>query len=438
MQYKLKVSKTYLLQLALPIFFANIAIPFVGIVDTGLMGNLGNEKFLTAISISTSVITMILWSFGFLRMGTVGLVAQSFGKSDYREIVLTVSRNISIAVLISILIILSKDYIILLIERYFSTSSETQTLIANYISVRILSAPAELIIYVLIGLFIGLQRTKISSLLVIFFSITNIILSIYFVRDLNLDIYGVALGTVLSAYLTVFIFLIFSYFYIKNEFKIVPRFRKVFITRKIFKLFNINFDIFIRTLLLTFAFLWFTYQGSKLGEDYLAANAILLQFVILASFFLDSYAFATEGLIGFIIGRKAKKSFLLTISNSFKLSFFTGIIISVIYIFFFKYIISILTDSDSLRFITYDFIFWVIMIPPIASFCYQFDGIFVGASQTSEMRNCMLISVILYILFTYFCVYFLKNHGLWLSLLFFMIIRSVTLNFFLPKILRRF
>ncbi len=438
MQYKLKVSKTYLLQLALPIFFANIAIPFVGIVDTGLMGNLGNEKFLTAISISTSVITMILWSFGFLRMGTVGLVAQSFGKSDYREIVLTVSRNISIAVLISILIILSKDYIILLIERYFSTSSETQTLIANYISVRILSAPAELIIYVLIGLFIGLQRTKISSLLVIFFSITNIILSIYFVRDLNLDIYGVALGTVLSAYLTVFIFLIFSYFYIKNEFKIVPRFRKVFITRKIFKLFNINFDIFIRTLLLTFAFLWFTYQGSKLGEDYLAANAILLQFVILASFFLDSYAFATEGLIGFIIGRKAKKSFLLTISNSFKLSFFTGIIISVIYIFFFKYIISILTDSDSLRFITYDFIFWIIMIPPIASFCYQFDGIFVGASQTSEMRNCMLISVILYILFTYFCVYFLKNHGLWLSLLFFMIIRSVTLNFFLPKILRRF
>ena len=216
MQYKLKVSKTYLFQLALPIFFANIAIPFVGIVDTALMGNLGNEKFLTAISISTSVITMILWSFGFLRMGTVGLVAQSFGKSDFREIVLTVSRNISIAVLISIIIILSKDYIILLIEHYFSTSLETQTLIEKYISVRIFSAPAELIIYVLLGLFIGLQKTKISSLLVIFFCITNIILSMYFVRDLNLEIYGVALGTVLSAYLTVFIFLIFSYFYIKN------------------------------------------------------------------------------------------------------------------------------------------------------------------------------------------------------------------------------
>ena len=438
MQYKLKVSKTYLFQLALPIFFANIAIPFVGIVDTALMGNLGNEKFLTAISISTSVITMILWSFGFLRMGTVGLVAQSFGKSDFREIVLTVSRNISIAVLISIIIILSKDYIILLIEHYFLTSLETQTLIEKYISVRIFSAPAELIIYVLLGLFIGLQKTKISSLLVIFFCITNIILSMYFVRDLNLEIYGVALGTVLSAYLTVFIFLIFSYFYIKNEFKIVPRFRKVFITRKIFKLFNINFDIFIRTLLLTFAFLWFTYQGSKIGEDYLAANAILLQFVILAAFFLDSYAFATEGLIGFTIGRKAKKSFLLTLYNSFKLSFFTGIVISIFYIFFFKYIINIITDSDSLRFIAYDFIFWIIIIPPIASFCYQFDGIFVGASQTPEMRNCMIISVILYILFSYFCIYFLKNHGLWLSLLLFMIIRSVTLNFFLPKILRRF
>ena len=103
-----------------------------------------------------------------------------------------------------------------------------------------------------------------------------------------------------------------------------------------------------------------------------------------------------------------------------------------------QYIINIITDSDSLRFIAYDFIFWVIMIPPIASFCYQFDGIFVGASQTSEMRNSMIISVILYILFSYFCIYFLKNHGLWLSLLLFMIIRSVTLNFFLPKILRKF
>ena len=104
----------------------------------------------------------------------------------------------------------------------------------------------------------------------------------------------------------------------------------------------------------------------------------------------------------------------------------------------FKHIISALTDIDYLIFLTYGFSFWVILIPPIASFCYQFDGIFIGASQTSEIRNSMVISVLLFILFSIYLINNLGNHGLWLSLLFFMVIRSVTLNFYFPKILRKF
>ena len=145
-----------------------------------------------------------------------------------------------------------------------------------------------------------------------------------------------------------------------------------------------------------------------------------------------------EGIIGFSIGRKQKKSFLNAVSNSFKLSFMTGLIISVIYIFFFKYIIGTLTNIDYLIFLSYGYVIWVILIPPIASFCYQFDGIFIGASQTKEIRNCMIISVILYILFSIYLIDNLDNHGLWLSLLFFMIIRSLTLNFYFPKILNKF
>jgi len=255
---------------------------------------------------------------------------------------------------------------------------------------------------------------------------------------MNLEIYGVALGTVLSAYLTLFVFLISTYFFIKKRFNIIPRLNKVIVTKKILKLFSINFDIFIRNLFLTFAFLWIPYQGSKLGEDYLAANSILIQFIIIASFFLDAYAYSTEGVVGFAIGRRSKKSFLQAVSNSFKLSFFTGLIISIVYLFLFKHIINALTDIDYLIFLSYGFVFWVILIPPIASFCYQLDGIFTGASKTSEIRNSMVISVVLFILFSVYLIENLENHGLWLSLLFFMVTRSITLNFFFPKILRKF
>ena len=438
MKYPSKISKTYLFKLSIPIFFANLAVPLVGLVDTGLMGHLGSEKFLAATSISTAVISMIFWSFGFLRMGTVGLVAQALGKGDYREVVMIALRNIIIGLFAALVIIALRDVIISIIGNLFETSNETQLLIKKYISVRILSAPAELTIYVLIGLYLGLQRTLTSSLLVTLFSITNIVFSSFFVISMNLGIYGVALGTVLSAYLTAFIFLISTYLFIKKNLRIVPRLNRLIVTKKILKLFTINLNIFIRTLFLTFAFLWIPYQGAKLGEDYLAANSILMQFIMLSSFFLDAYAFSTEGVVGFAIGRRTKKTFLQAVSNSFKLSFFTGLFISFLYILSFKEIINLLTNQDYLIFLSYGYAFWIILIPPVASFCYQFDGIFIGASQTTELRNSMIFSTLLFILFSIYLIENLGNHGLWLSLLFFMSIRSLTLNFYFPKILRKF
>ena len=156
------------------------------------------------------------------------------------------------------------------------------------------------------------------------------------------------------------------------------------------KLITINFDIFIRTVVLTFSFLWVSYLGSKLGEDYLAVNTILMQFLILSAFFLDAYAYSTEGIVGYAYGRKNKKSFLLVVKNSVQLSFFTAIIISLIYVLFFKSIINIITDVDILRFISYKHAFWIIILPPIASFCYQLDGIFIGTSQTKKSTRSIL------------------------------------------------
>ena len=201
-----KFSKKHLILLSIPVFFSNLAIPMVGVVDTGLMGNLGETKYLAATSIATSVMTMIIWSFGFLRMGTVGIVSQALGRGDYREIVKTLLRNFIIAIIIAFLIIIFKPLIYFLIQNFFKTSIETQNLINTYLNVRVFSVPAELSIYILVGFYLGIQKTKISSLLIVVLSILNIVFSSVFVLSYDLDIFGVALGTLFASYISCIIF----------------------------------------------------------------------------------------------------------------------------------------------------------------------------------------------------------------------------------------
>ena len=437
-KYSTKFSKKKIILLSIPVFFSNLAIPLVGIVDVGLMGNLGETKYLAATSIATSVMTMIIWSFGFLRMGTVGIVSQAYGRGDYREIVKTLLRNFVIAMIIALLIIILKPSIYISIQYFFNTSLETQKLINTYLNVRVFSVPAELCIYILVGFYLGIQKTKISSLLIVVLSVLNIVFSSLLVLSYNLNIFGVALGTLGASYITLIIFIFFTYNFIIKKFKIIPKFEKLIIKSKLLKLFNINLDIFIRTFFLTFSFLWVTYLGSKLGEDYLVVNTILMQFIILAAFFLDAFAFSTEGIVGFVIGRRNKISFLSVVKNSIQLSFFTALIISVLYLIFFKEIINIITDIEVLRFISYKHFIWIIIIPPFASFCYQLDGIFIGASQTKEIRNAMIVSVLSFIALSIYLTRYFGNHGLWFSLLLFMILRALTLQFYFKKILRKF
>ena len=436
--YSGKFSKKKIILLSIPVFLSNLAIPLVGIVDTGLMGNLGETKYLAATSIATSVMTMIIWSFGFLRMGTVGIVSQAYGRGDYREIVKTLLRNFLIAVIIALLIIALKPLIYSSIQYCFNTSFETQKLINTYLNVRVFSVPAELSIYILVGFYLGIQKTKISSLLIVVLSTLNIVFSSLLVLSYNLNVFGVALGTLIASYIKIIIFYFYTHSFIVKKFKIIPKFEKLIVKSKLLRLFNINLNIFIRTLFLTFSFLWVTYLGSKLGEDYLAVNTILMQFIILAAFFLDAYAFSTEGIIGFTVGRKNKISFLSVVRNSIQLSFFTALIVSIFYVMFFKQIVNIITDIELLRSISYKHFIWIIIIPPAASFCYQLDGIFIGASQTKEIRNAMIVSVLSFIGISIYLTSHFGNHGLWFSLLLFMILRALTLQFYFSKILRKF
>ena len=431
-------SIKYILKLSIPIFFANLAIPLVGIIDTGLMGNLGNLSYLSATSVAANLFSMIFWSFGFLRMGTVGLVSQAYGKEDYTEVFNIVVRNLVFVLLISFIIILLQNYIFKLSISIFDLSNTTRQFYQDYFQIRIYSAPGELTLYIITGLFVGLQKTKISSLAVGLFSILNIILSIILVTKFDLNIKGVAYGTLISALLISVSFLSYTFWYLNKISKIKINVSELINLNKLKNIFNINLNIFIRTILLTFSFLWFTYLGSQIGEDYIAANAILINLVFLSAFILDAYAFSTEGMVGYSLGKKDLSLFKKIVKNSFILSTLTGLIISIVYFFLNKYVIELMSDIETIRNLSSSYAVWLVIMPLISSFCYQFDGIFIGASQTKELRNAMIFSVFSYLALSLLLTEIMGNTGIWISLCLFMILRALSLFYYLDKIYLRF
>lgn len=431
-------SIKYILKLSIPIFFANLAIPFVGIIDTGLMGNLGNLSYLSATSVAANLFSMIFWSFGFLRMGTVGLVSQAYGRKDYSEIFNIVLRNLIFILTIFIILISLQNYIFRLSLNIFDLSVTTEKFYKDYFQIRIWSAPGELTLYIITGLFIGLQKTKISSLAVGLFSILNIILSIIFVTKFDLNIKGVAYGTLFSALAISISFLIYTFWYLNRMSEIEIKIYDLINLNKIKNIFNINFNIFIRTILLTFSFLWFTYLGSQIGEDYIAANAILINLVFLSAFILDAYAFSTEGMVGYSLGKNDINLFKKIVKNSFILSSITGLIISIIYFLINKFAIQLMSNIEVIKSLSSSYAVWLIIMPLISSFCYQFDGIFIGVSQTKELRNAMIFSVFSYVVISLILADLLGNTGIWISLCLFMILRALSLHYYLDKIYLRF
>ncbi|MDC1076988.1 MATE family efflux transporter [Candidatus Pelagibacter sp.] len=433
-----KSSIKYILKLSIPIFFANLAVPMVGIIDTALMGNLGNLSYLSATSVAANLFSMIFWSFGFLRMGTVGMVSQANGRNNYSEILNIVIRNILFVTLISIIIILLQNFILNLSLKIFDLSETTRDLYEQYFRIRVYSAPGELTLYIINGLFVGLQKTKISSFAVGFFSLLNILVSIVLVTIFDLNIKGVAYGTLFSALITSSIFLIYMFYYLSKHTKIKINLKQILNFSKIKNIFNINLNIFIRTILLTFSFLWFTYLGTQIGEDYVAANAILINLVFLSAFILDAYAFSTEGIVGYSLGKKDLSLFKNIVKNSFILSSISGLIISIIYFFAYEHVINLMSDLEEIRELSSSYVIWLIILPLISSFCYQFDGIFIGASQTKELRNAMVFSVLSYLIISIILTKLLFNTGIWISLCIFMILRAISLFYYLDKIYLRF
>ncbi|MCB0691085.1 MAG: MATE family efflux transporter [Saprospiraceae bacterium] len=412
-----------ILRLAIPNILSNISIPLLSTVDTVLVGNL-SASHIGAVGLGAMIFNFIYWNFGFLRMGTTGLTAQSFGKSDDIAITETLSRALILALILALIILLLQSPLLSLLSWFLNVDGSVQTFANEYFFTRVWAAPATFMLYGLLGWYFGMQNAIIPLILTLIINVANIIVSWVLVKHFNMDVKGVALGTVVAQYLGLlfaFLFLFTKYrkYMTLLNFKILDKLAglKTFL--------KINTNIFIRTMCLTIAFGFFYSISAKSGAAILASNVILLQFTNWMSYGIDGFAYASESLVGKYYGAKDATRLKKSIQYSLVWGFVLALIYSFCYYFFGFELLSVFTNQMDVIETAGHYLSWMAILPIVGFGSYIWDGVFIGFTAGKAMRNSMLISLGAYIL----SYYIFKNNldainALWLSLSIFLLVRG--------------
>lgn len=422
-----------ILKLAIPNIISNITIPLLGLVDMMLMGHLSSPVYIGAIALGGTIFSVLYSFFSFLRAGTTGFTAQSYGANDSSEISYSLYRSITIAILASILIIGMQKPIAKLSLVLLDGSNEVENLAITYFFVRIWAAPANMLLYCFNGWFIGMQNTKIPMAIAIIINVLNIILSIIFVVVMKQDVVGVALGTVIAQYCGLVTALVFLFTkYKKHLIKIDTHI--LLDINKLKRFFKVNTDLMIRSILLVLTIAFFTNQSAKLGDNILSVNMILLQFFYIFSYFTDGFAYAGEALVGKFIGAKDSDSLHCVVRQLFKWGMYISVPFAILYALFPTTFVKIISDNAEIINAIRPYYIYMVLIPIITFAAFLWDGIYIGATASKAIRNTMIISAILVFLpMWYFLMPVYGNHGLWIAFLGFMVARGVSMTLFAKK-----
>ena len=422
-----------ILNIAVPNIISNITVPLLGIVDLALVGHLKSEVYIGAIALGSMIFNFIYWGFSFLRMGTSGFTAQSFGKKDFQESFTILYRALFVGLIGSIILLIIQKPIDLLSFFIINGSDEVEFFARQYFHIRIWAAPATIAIYSISGWYIGMQNSKIPMLIAITINIINIGFNIFFVKFMGMKSAGVALGTVLAQYSGLILGIIFL---LKQK----KRLKKYFLIKNIIQknalkiFFKVNKDIFIRTMSLVIALSFFTAKSAKFGDTLLAVNTLLLQFFTLFSYVVDGFAYAGEALAGRYFGAKNKQGLLKVTKLLFYWGLLLSLIFTLIYYFGDQALLKILTDNRDVIENIKPYLIWVYLIPILSFGAFIWDGIFIGVTASAGMRNAMLISTFVIFIPSYYVLHhFFQNHGLWAAFLLFMISRFITLSIMAPN-----
>jgi len=427
-----------ILNLAIPNIISNITVPLLGMADLAIVGHLNSEVYVGAIALGSMIFNLIYWTFGFLRMGSSGLTAQYLGAKNFSEIMAVLIRGLTVATIISASILLLQIPIAKVVFYFIDGSSQVEMLAQKYFYIRIWAAPATISMYVLTGWFIGMQNSKIPMIIAIIVNILNVILDALFVYVFNLELNGVAWGTLISQYLGLILAFIFLYKKYKYIFIHINK-NIIFKGKELYKFFRINRDIFIRTLSLLTVFTFFTSKSASVNDNILAVNTLLLQFLFLFSFLIDGFAYAAEALTGMFYGAMQYDKLKTVINRIFIWGSAISVVFTLLYIYFYKILFNILTSQKELILIAENYIYWIILIPIISVASFIWDGVFIGLTETKYMRNSMLLSVFIVFFPTwYFLDDIYNNNALWLAFILFFLSRGISQSIMYIFIKKRF
>ena len=422
----LSITHKRILTISVPIILSNITIPLLGLVDTAVIGQLGQIVPIGAVGIGSIIISAIYWIFGFLRMGTTGLTAQAVGKRDHGEIIALFSRALLVGIIGGFILILFKDFIFWSAFKISPASSEVENLAYKYMKIRIYSAPAAISIFGILGWLIAREKTRMVLFLQLWMNGTNILLDILFVIGFGWGVEGVAIATVFAEISSFFIGL----YICRSAFigSVWRSYRLVMNKEKLINMSKVNFDILVRSLFLQAAFLSFMFFSANLDNTTLAANQILLQFLMMTSYALDGFAFSAEALVGQAVGAKSANSLRKISLMTLFWGLVAAFLMSLFYFFFGENLIAVMTKSLELQLFTQKYLFWMIIAPILAFPAFILDGIFIGATRTKDMRNGMAISFVIFCLSVWLLFDSYGNDGLWASMMILFVVRALTLS----------
>ncbi|MDN3521255.1 MATE family efflux transporter [Halomonas ramblicola] len=416
--------------LAWPIILSNITVPLLGLVDTAVVGHLPDSRYLAGVTLGATLFGFLYWGFGFLRMGTTGLTSQALGREDDTAVRHLLGQSLLMAGAIGALLILFSRPLVALGLWLLDGSETASALAAEYAHIRILSAPAVLANYAILGWFLGQQNSRVTLSILVLTNAVNIALDLLFVVGLGMTSDGVAWATVIADYTA----LAFGLWLVTRQLRLLEgRFLRdrLLALSAYAELFRVNANLFVRTLGLLFAMAFFTSRGAVQGDTVLAANAVLLQFIMLTSYALDGFAHAAEALTGRSVGRRRWDEFATTVRGAAGFSLATAAAASLAFALGGEALIALLTGLPEVRATAATYLPWMVVMPLIAVWSYLLDGVFIGATAIREMRNSIFAGLAVYLpawwLTQALLPQDLTNHGLWLAFTLFTLVRSATL-----------
>ena len=439
MQIPESISYRYLLTKAWPIILANASVPLLGLVDTAVIGNVGSIEDLGAIAFGALIFSFVYWSFGFLRMGTTGFTAQASGAGDEQEIRAILGRALLIAINLGVFLILLQWPIGLAAFSLLDGSTQVEAVAQEYFNIRIWGAPATLCIFALMGLLIGLGKSRTLLLVQLFLNGLNITLDVWFAGILGWGASGIALGTVIAEWTTVLLAGWLVYRALNQRKLLADAFwpkTKIMDWPALQKTASSNLDIMIRTLILVFSFGFFINQSAKFGDTFLASNHILLQLISFSAFFLDGYAYVVEALVGSSIGAKRRDIFDLAVKRSTILAMITAILLALVIVLLGDIAVMLLTDINVVRLEATQLLPLSALYVLFSCAAFQLDGIFIGASFTRQMRDAAGLSIAVYLIAWWALSDQFGVQGLWGAMIIYVVARAMALLLFYPSLRR--